>query len=90
MGLQGLLIGGLQAVEEVLRLPNVVTVEAPVAPEGEDQTQQPLRDSLREENVGWGSRAESETHFLAMNRASESASCMPFLMVSVKTATFLG
>lgn len=32
--LQGLLVGGLQGLEQVLRLPAVVAVETPVAPEG--------------------------------------------------------
>ncbi len=38
--LQGLLIGGLQRLEQMLRLPAVVTVETPVAPAGEDEGKQ--------------------------------------------------
>lgn len=84
--LQGLLIGGLQRLEQVLGLAAVVAVETPVAPEeragGESETPA-------------GRRAEDtprtqDTHFLAMDLASESASWMPFLMVSVRTATCLG
>lgn len=37
MRLEGLLIGGLQRLKEMLRLPGVVPVEAPVAPKGERQ-----------------------------------------------------
>lgn len=33
--LEGLLIGGLQRLKQMLRLPTVVTMETPVAPEGE-------------------------------------------------------
>lgn len=35
MRLEGLLVGGLQYLKEMLCLPGVVTVEAPVAPKGE-------------------------------------------------------
>lgn len=35
MRLESLLIGGLQRLKEMLRLPGVVPVEAPVAPKGE-------------------------------------------------------
>lgn len=72
-------------MEEMLRLPNVVTMESPVAPKGEGQKQRQLKGTEKK-----GKKSESETYFLAMNLASESASWMPFLMVSVKTATFLG
>lgn len=87
--LQGLLIGGLQRLEQVLRLPAVVAVETPVAPwgrgggEGGDEKGRHLL-------AVWQKTPIAGTHFLAMDLASESASWMPFLMVSVKTATCLG
>lgn len=43
MRLEGLLIGGLQCLEQVLCLPAVVTMEAPVAPAGEDKEKQRVR-----------------------------------------------
>lgn len=77
-------------MEEMLRLPRVVAMESPVAPKGEGQEQQHLRDWVKNHKVLFGLQTSKPTYFLAMNLASESASCMPFLMVSVKTATFLG
>lgn len=46
MRLEGLLVGGLQRLKEMLRLPGVVPVEAPVAPEGERQQLRQLRPQL--------------------------------------------
>lgn len=74
-------------MEEMLRLPNVVTMKSPVAPKGEGQKQRQLKGADKKNKR---KKCERETYFLAMNLASESASWMPFLMVSVKTATFLG
>lgn len=45
MRLERLLIGGLQGVEEMLRLPGVVAVEPPVAPEGGGRRQRPRKGS---------------------------------------------
>ena len=47
MGLEGLLIGGLQCLEQVLCLPAVVAVEAPVAPAGEEQEEQEEKKEVR-------------------------------------------
>lgn len=43
MRLEGLLIGGLQRLEQVLRLAAVVTVETPVAPVGDGEESQKMR-----------------------------------------------
>lgn len=43
MRLEGLLIGGLQRLEQMLCLPAVVTMEAPIAPKGEDKEKQEMR-----------------------------------------------
>lgn len=85
MRLQGLLIGGLQRLEQVLRLPAVVAVKTPVAPEEEE-----MRKGRPLLAVWQKTPLNAETHFLAMDLASESASWMPFLMVSVRTPTCLG
>lgn len=45
--LEGSLIGGLQGMEEMLCLPRVVTMESPIAPKGEVQEQQQLKDSRK-------------------------------------------
>lgn len=37
-------------MEEMLRLPNIVTMESPVAPKGEGQKQQQLKDSVKKKN----------------------------------------
>ena len=42
MGLEGLLIGGLERLEQMLCLPAVVTMETPVAPMGEDKDKQKM------------------------------------------------
>lgn len=47
MGLEGLLIGGLQCLEQVLCLPAVVAVEAPVAPAGEEQEEKKEKKEVR-------------------------------------------
>ena len=48
VGLQGLLIGRLQRLEQVLRLPAVVTMETPVASTGEGEGRKRKTDFNRE------------------------------------------
>lgn len=51
--LEGLLIGGLQGMEEMLRLPNVVTVKSPVAPEGEEPEAATVKGHRKEKKKMW-------------------------------------
>lgn len=95
VGLQSFLIGRLQALEELLRLPTKVTVKAPVTPVAVEQEEGGKKHNhqdilclslifnrLDQKLVGG-------TYFLARDRASASASWIPFFIVSIKTVPCL-